>query len=146
GEVLPNSLVADVPTHIAGYNPENYNKTYDGAVPAKRALARSLNIPAVRMLQNYGLERFRDEIRKFNLTDLNKSAAHYGLTIIVGGAECNLWDLTKTYASLASTVNHFGEASSQYYTNEYIEPVLFANDEASFGSLTTEKPVFGAGS
>lgn len=146
GEVLPNSLVADVPTHIAGYNPENYNKEYDGAVPAKRALARSLNVPAVRMLKSYGMERFRDEIRKFNLKDLNKSANHYGLTLIVGGAESNLWDLCKTYASLASTVNHFSEISSQYYTNEYIEPVLFANNQANFGVKTTESPVFGAGS
>ena len=146
GEVLPNSLVADVPTHIAGYNPENYNKEYDGAVQAKRALARSLNVPAVRMLRSYGMERFRDEIRKFNLHDLNKSAAHYGLTIVVGGAESNLWDLCKTYASLASTVNHYTETSSQYYTKEYIEPVLFVTEEANFGSLTSEKPVFGAGS
>ncbi len=146
GEVLPNSLVADVPTHIAGYNPENFNKEYDGAVQAKRALARSLNVPAVRMLRSYGMERFRDEIKKFNLVDLNKSAAHYGLTIVVGGAESNLWDLCKTYASLASTVNHYGKTSSQYYTNEYIEPVLFTGEAANFGSLTSEKPVFGAGS
>ena len=146
GEVLPNSLVADVPTHIAGYNPENYNKEYDGAVPAKRALARSLNVPAVRMLKSYGLDRFRDEIRKFNLKDLNKSAHHYGLTLIVGGAESSLWDLCKTYASLASTVNHFSEISSQYYTNEYIEPILFKSEKADFGIKTTEKTVFGAGS
>lgn len=146
GEVLPNSLVADVPTHIAGYNPENYTKEYDGAVPAKRALARSLNVPAVRMLKSYGLERFRDQIRKFNLKDLNKSANHYGLTLIVGGAESNLWDLCKTYASLASTVNHFSDISSKYYTNEYIEPILFDSETADFGKKTTEKPVFGAGS
>src|SRR5690606_443871 len=129
GEVLPNTLVADVPTHIAGYKPENYYKEYDGAVQAKRALARSLNVPAVRMLRSYGMERFRDEIRKFKLSDLNKSAAHYGLTIVVGGAESNLWDLCKTYASLASTVNHYTETSSQYYTKEYIEPVLFVTEE-----------------
>ena len=146
GELLPNSLVADVPTHIAGYNPENYNNEFDGAVPAKRALARSLNVPAVRLLKSYGVERFRDEIRKFNLNDLNKSANYYGLTLIVGGAESNLWDLSKTYASLASTVNHFNEASSKYYTNEYIEPILFARDKADFGNLTSEKPIFGAGS
>ncbi|UOB19200.1 penicillin-binding protein 1C [Abyssalbus ytuae] len=146
GEVLPNSLVADVPTYIAGYSPENYTKQYDGAVKAKRALARSLNVPAVRMLKSYGLERFREEIKKFNLEDLNKSADYYGLTLIVGGAESNLWDLCKTYASIASTVNHFNSTSSEYYTNEYIEPVVLKNPPVNFGSKTPEKRVFGAGS
>ena len=54
GELLPKQLVADIPTVIAGYSPENYDQTYNGAVPADRALARSLNIPAVRLLQEYG--------------------------------------------------------------------------------------------
>ena len=44
GELLPNTLVADVPTQIAGYTPKNFELTYDGAVPAQRALSRSLNI------------------------------------------------------------------------------------------------------
>ncbi len=51
GDILPHTLVADVPTQFGSYNPENYSKTYDGAVPASRALSRSLNVPSVRMLQ-----------------------------------------------------------------------------------------------
>ena len=58
GELLPNTLVADIPTVINGYSPENFDKQYNGAVPASIALSRSLNIPAVRMLRSYGLERF----------------------------------------------------------------------------------------
>lgn len=58
GEILPGTLVPDIPTHYAGYTPKKFSLTYDGAVPAKRALARSLNIHAVRMLQQFGLERF----------------------------------------------------------------------------------------
>jgi penicillin-binding protein 1C len=56
GLLLPTTLVPDIPTRIGGFMPENYNLTYDGAVPAKRALSRSLNIPAVKMLQVYGYE------------------------------------------------------------------------------------------
>ena len=58
GDLLPNTLVTDVPTQFGSYNPENYDKTYDGVVPASRALSRSLNVPAVRMLQEFGLDRF----------------------------------------------------------------------------------------
>ncbi|MGH2566121.1 MAG: transglycosylase domain-containing protein, partial [Ginsengibacter sp.] len=53
GMILPNSLVPDIPTQIGGYTPQNFDLSYDGAVPASRALARSLNIPAVKLLQQY---------------------------------------------------------------------------------------------
>src|SRR5690606_36252560 len=114
GELLPNMLIPDVPTQIAGYSPENFNESYSGAVEADMALAKSLNVPAVRLLQSYGLEKFRDQLDLFNLRGLDRSADHYGLTLILGGAESNLWDLCKTYASLASTVNHFNTTSSEY--------------------------------
>jgi len=56
GDLLPHTLVADIPTQLGSYNPENYDKTYDGVVPASLALSRSLNVPAVRMLQEFGLK------------------------------------------------------------------------------------------
>ena len=146
GELLPHTLVPDVPTQISGYTPENFDPKYDGAVAADNALARSLNIPFVRMLQEYGLERFRDKLSKFRLKDIDKPADYYGLTLILGGAESNLWDLCKTYASLASTVNHFRETSSEYYTGEFTEPVWMAGKKAGFGDISREKTVLDAGS
>src|SRR5690606_18903873 len=62
GYILPHSLVADVPTQISGYAPQNFSNTYDGAVTASRALSRSLNIPAVLMLQDYGVYNFYDKL------------------------------------------------------------------------------------
>lgn len=146
GALLPTTLVPDVPTQIAGYSPQNSDETYSGAVPARRALARSLNVPAVRLLQTYGLERFREQLRYFRLEDLDKPAGHYGLTLIVGGAESSLWDLCKSYAAIASTVNHFGETSGEYFANEVTEPILIARETADFGKKTAEKPLFDAGS
>ena len=112
GDILPNTLVADVPTQFGRYNPENYNKTYDGAVAASRALSRSLNVPSVRMLQDFGLDRFHHYLKTLQLKDLKYNANHYGLSLILGGAESNLWDLCKSYAALSSTLNHFSENSS----------------------------------
>lgn len=146
GELLPDMLVPDVPTQIAGYTPENFNEDYGGAIEAKKALARSLNIPAVRLLQSYGLQKFRDQLDVFKLGGLTKSADHYGLTLILGGAESNLWDLCKTYANLASTVHHFNMSSSEYYKNEFTNPIWLQNESLDFGSKSTEKTVFDAGS
>ncbi|MGB6151986.1 MAG: penicillin-binding protein 1C [Pricia sp.] len=146
GELLPDMLVPDVPTQIAGYTPENFNEEYSGAVAAKNALARSLNIPAVRLLQQYGLEKFRDQLDAFQLQGLNKPADHYGLTLILGGAESNLWDLCKTYANLASTVNHFNQTSSEYFEKEFAEPILETDQAVDFGIKSIEKTLFDAGS
>lgn len=146
GELLPEMLVPDVPTQIAGYTPENFNEDYSGAVEAKKALARSLNIPAVRLLQKYGLEKFRDQLNAFSLKGITKSADHYGLTLILGGAESSLWDLCKTYASMASTIKHFNATSSEYFKNEFTKPTLINDQEVNFGEKSIEKTVFDAGS
>jgi len=146
GELLPNTLVPDIPTTIANYKPENFNLQYTGAVAAKKALAKSLNIPAVRMLHQYGLARFYDELGKFKLRNINKGADHYGLSLILGGAESNLWDLCNTYASLAGTLNHYTESSSEYYTNEFNKASFTKNEITDLGKLTHEKPIFDAGS
>jgi len=146
GEILPHSLIADIPTQIAGYKPENFNLKYHGAVPAGKALAKSLNIPAVRMLQTYGLDRFYYNLNQLQLTDINKGANHYGLSLILGGAESNLWDLTRAYTSLSSTLNHYDSTQGKYYKNELVELSYLKDEKIDFGKQTNEYPLFDAGS
>ena len=103
GELLPDTLVTDLPTQYSGYMPENYDREYRGAVPAKYALARSLNVPAVRMLRQHGVSRFYSYLQKTGMRSLIRPADDYGLTLILGGAEANLWDMASIYANLANT-------------------------------------------
>jgi penicillin-binding protein 1C len=105
GELLPTRLVADIPTRMGGFRPENYSRQYQGAVPAWMALARSLNIPSVRMLQSYGVDRFCALLKDLGMTTLHRPADQYGLTLILGGAEGTLWELTGIYAGLARSVD-----------------------------------------
>ncbi len=146
GEILPNTLIADVPTQIASYNPVNFNQEYDGAVPASRALARSLNVPAVRMLQQFGLDRFYHYLKKLHLKDIKYNANHYGLSLILGGAESNLWDISKSFASMSSTINHYDDLQAKYYENEFLEPSYLADFKPNFGKINTEKTLYDAGS
>ncbi|MXO03671.1 penicillin-binding protein 1C [Flavobacterium sp. HBTb2-11-1] len=146
GELLPNTLVADIPTQISGYTPQNFNLTFDGAVPAHRALSRSLNIPAVLMLQEFTVNKFYEELQKFKLKNINKTPDHYGLSLILGGAESNLWDLCRTYANLSSTLNYYTKHQAKYRTNEFTE-LNHKNDfKPDFGSETDQKNILGAGS
>ncbi|MCB0444124.1 MAG: penicillin-binding protein 1C [Gelidibacter sp.] len=146
GDILPNTLVTDVPTQFGNYNPENFNKSYDGAVPASNALSRSLNVPAVRMLHTFGLDRFHHYLKALHLKDLKYNANHYGLSLILGGAESNLWDLCKSYGALSSTLNHYNESSSEYFSNEFCEPTFLADSSIDFGKKTNEKTLFDAAS
>jgi penicillin-binding protein 1C len=146
GDILPKTLVADIPTQIGSYNPQNFNKKFAGAVFASTALSKSLNVPAVRMLQSFGLDRFYHYLKKLNLTNIKYNANHYGLSIILGGAESNLWDLCKSYASMASTINHYDDLQGKYYKNEFIEPSYLASFKPNFGEVSSEKTIFDAGS
>ena len=104
GEILPEQLVPDIPTRMGGFAPQNYSRKYQGAVPAWQALARSLNVPAVRMLQKYGLGRFYHLLQNLGVTTLFRKADDYGLSLILGGAEGSLWDITSIYAQMAFQV------------------------------------------
>ncbi len=100
GELLPTTLVPDIPTTFGSYSPKNYDRDYRGAVPANLALAQSLNVPAVRLLNRYGVERFRERLQQFGLSTVTRSAEDYGLSLILGGAEGSLWELSSAYANL----------------------------------------------
>ncbi len=104
GVINPKTLLLDVPTHFGSFSPKNFSMQYDGALPANQALSRSLNIPFVRLLNEYGLEKFHNELKKSGITTLQKPARHYGLSLILGGAEVKLWDLNKAYTAMAQTL------------------------------------------
>jgi len=104
GQLLPKTLLPDIPTYISGYAPKNFDESFDGAVAADEALARSLNVPAVRMLQDYGVEIFHHDLQSMGFGSINRSAGNYGLSLILGGAEVRLWDLVSNYRKLALRV------------------------------------------
>ncbi|MEL6811678.1 MAG: penicillin-binding protein 1C [Bacteroidota bacterium] len=145
GELLPNMLVADVPTVINGYDPQNFNHQFNGAVSASEALSRSLNVPAVRMLRQYGLQRFHNRLREMNFHQIDEPANHYGLSLILGGAESSLWEITGAYAGMASTLNYFNSSSSEYREYEFVEPRFVLNNAISLGKVQNHPSVLDAG-
>jgi penicillin-binding protein 1C len=123
GDILPNTLIADVPTRFPGFSPKNFDLSYSGAVSASAALSQSLNIPAVKMLQKYNPEKFLNLLHKTGFTTFNKSADYYGLSMILGGGETSLWDLTGVYASLSRVLNRYLSVK-KYYKEDYHPPLL----------------------
>ncbi|WP_303033929.1 penicillin-binding protein 1C [Bacteroides acidifaciens] len=100
GSLLPDMLLPDIPININGFTPQNFSLQYEGAVPASEALARSLNIPAVMMLQRYGVPKFHNFLQQTGFKTITRPSSHYGLSLILGGAEATLWDVTNVYAKM----------------------------------------------
>lgn len=109
GLITPAMLLPDIPTQFGRFAPKNFSQQFDGAVPACQALSRSLNIPMVRLLNEYGLNKFYTDLKRYGLTTLDKPAGHYGLSLILGGAEAKLCDLDAAYTQMAQEME-FGEA------------------------------------
>ena len=147
GKILPQSIVPDIPTRMNGYNPKNFHETYDGVVPAEKALIRSLNVPMVHMLSEYGLEKFHFGLKQLGFSTITKPANHYGLTLILGGAEAKLWDITNAYAGMARTLNHFHKNDGEYLTDDFrplnynAEKIYKANPK-----MLKEAPILSASS
>lgn len=110
GLIAPTSLLADVPLYFANFNPRNASKRYYGLIPAKSALIKSLNVPFVKLLQQYGSAKFF-----FTLKDVlqfeDEDSSRYGLSLILGTKEMSVEDIAKIYLGLGN----FGEFGDIYY-------------------------------
>ena len=102
GILLPETKLNDVPTYFGAFSPENAGKNYDGLVTAHEALVRSLNVPAVRLLYTYGYVEFYECLKAAGISTLFRRSDDYGLTLIIGGAEATLFDLTGLYRGLGN--------------------------------------------
>lgn len=145
GELLPGMLLPDIPVALGGYSPQNHNNQYDGAVPARMALSRSLNIPAVMLLRDFGTDRFYQLLKKSGITTLTQPASHYGLSLILGGAECTPWDIAGVYASLGRTLGHYTQYQHRYFKSDFRPLTVFPTPEGQADELLKTAPVYSAG-
>jgi penicillin-binding protein 1C len=138
GLILPNSIIPDIPTQIGSYAPKNFDLSYDGAVPAHNALSRSLNVPAVKMLQQYKYQRFYETLQQVGITTLTNNADFYGLSLILGGCEVTPWDLAGVYASMARTLNHQTKNHGKLDVGDF-HPPFYINKELGIRNLSSSK-------
>ena len=142
GQLLPNQLLADIPINMNGFAPKNFSLQYDGAAPASEALARSLNVPFVVSLRKYSVPKFYNLLKKAGMTTLNRSADNYGLSLILGGAEGKLWEVSTMYLQMAQQLNIFNEEGRYYEMNQ---PTYILQDNNSKKGDRIHNPLFQAG-
>ena len=147
GSIVPNTLIPDIPTSLSGYRPINFHESYDGMVTAKKSLIRSLNVPFIRMLQRFGLEKFHFELKQLGLSHLNNPASHYGLPLVLGGAEASLWDISRVYSNMARSLQHFYSYDGRYDLQDF-KPLNYdysiKTTQAENSELLKEAPFISA--
>ena len=123
GTILPRTLLPDVPVNLSGFAPQNFDRQFYGAVPADEALARSLNVPSVFLLQQYGVPKFHSVLRQAGLSTITEVPEHYGLSLILGGAEARLDEITAAYSAFVRGSAPFTDPIARWYTFEALKEV-----------------------
>ena len=140
GLILPSTLIPDTPLNIGGFTPQNYSKTFSGAVPAHVAIERSLNVPLVRMLSQYNTGRFLSFLKSFGMKTLPYSEDHYGASLVLGGAEGSLWDIAGMYASMSRILSHYRDYNGRYDKSD-VRPLTISSqaDREPITSVTDRR-------
>lgn len=102
GIVTPSTRLSDVPVNYGEYSPENYDGKYHGLVSVREALRTSMNVPAVNLLAKVGGKNFGNLLNQCGVTTIDLKKREYGLSLILGGCEVNLLELTNLYSVFAN--------------------------------------------
>ena len=135
GLIAPQSKLIDAPTIWGNFKPRNASKRHYGFVSAQSALVRSLNVPFVALLQDYGYERFFYDLQNI-LGFSDENFERYGLSLILGTKELSVEDVAKIYVGLGN-YGEFGEL-------KYIAESSTQNAESSADSANQPKQTIEA--
>jgi penicillin-binding protein 1C len=142
--ITPTSILKDSPLDIdvtrGMYRPSNYDKDFKGNIFVKQALASSLNIPAVRIIQLTSVDLFYDRIQSLGFTNL-KSSDYYGYSLALGTLDVRLWDLTHAYRILASGGNSISGDQITSHESSYIVSYLLSDRENRSMTFGLENPL-----
>lgn len=135
--IQPNTVLADVPTRYAIpgaklYSPADYSETFQGPVRVRVALANSLNVPAVRVLEKVGVGSFLTRLHQLGFSHLTQSPEHYGLGLSLGSGEVSLWELARAYLTMARQ----GEMADIHLTTDEAAQVI----DKKLGFLAPSNP------
>lgn len=113
GLITPKSKLLDVPLYFSNFNPQNANKKYQGLVEAREALKKSLNIPFVKLLDEYGVDKFFYFLK--DVIDFpERDYSNYGLSLILGTKEMSVENIAKLYYGLSQ----YGEFKDLKYIRD----------------------------
>ena len=129
GVITPATVYADEPINIGGWQPHNADLKWHGNVTVRSAISRSLNIPSIKVMQDYGVERSVQAAKDFGITTLDDNK-DYGLALAIGSAEAPLIQMTNAYASLANAGERYDTSIITQIENKFGQKIYQSNKQA----------------
>jgi penicillin-binding protein 1C len=102
GYFTPKTVMTDVPTDFDGYSPENFDLRFHGSITIEKALAKSLNVTAVKALEQIGVEPFVGKMMQAGFKSMQKQQKNVGLSLALGGCGVSLEEMTNLYSIFAN--------------------------------------------
>jgi len=146
GIQMPAGLLPDIPIFYQGFAPKNFDRQFRGAVQANLALRSSLNVPFVSLLKEYTYEKFYYDLKNCGAISLDMPPGHYGLSIILGGGEVTLWEMTGLYASLVRSLQTYNslKGTKRYYSDDF-KTLTYLSTISETQKAPVEKNLISAG-
>ena len=132
--ITPATILHDNPISYGNYTPLDYDKKFRGNVTVRRALANSLNIPAVEVLNTIGINSGLSFAKKMGITTLG-SSENYGLSLVLGAGEVKLLELTSAYAVFADQGRYHTPNAILEIKNKYDKTVVEEKKTNPFADL-----------
>ncbi|MFY9719405.1 MAG: penicillin-binding protein 1C [Candidatus Cybelea sp.] len=136
GTIGSTTILSDAPAAYAIpggklYAPDDYSGRFSGPVRVRYALANSLNVPAVRVLSDLGVETLLERLHELGFAHLDHSSSYYGLGLTLGSGEVSLWELVQAYVAMAR-----GGSFMQLHLTGAAEPARAIGDRADWALVT----------
>lgn len=136
GVINPATILKDEPINIDGYQPKNALRNYNGNVTVRKALNWSLNIPAVKVMQQYGVDKSIEAANRMGINTIQKKN-NYGLSLALGAGEARLLDMTHAYAGFANGGDQKEVAYEEEIKTKY-DQIIYKNKEQSKRVISEE--------
>jgi penicillin-binding protein 1A len=136
GKITPTTVLEDKEIDFGGYSPQNADRRFRGNVTVRQALDWSLNIPAVKVMQQEGVGNAIDAAKKLGISTLD-SSTNYGLSLALGSAEVPLTEMTSAYSAYANQGERYEEVSIRTIKNKY-DKTIFTQQKKSSRAISTE--------
>ena len=130
GIMTPKTKINDVQVNYDGYTPENFNHKFNGSVSMDRALELSLNIPAVKGLNQIGTGRMIGTLASCNFSQVRKDQRKLGLSLVLGGCGTTLLELTSLYSAFANEGRYMKPVFLSHETSN--QSIIIASGAAVF--------------
>lgn len=136
GAINPATILKDEPINIDGWQPKNALRNYNGNVTVRKALNWSLNIPAIKVMQQYGVDKSIDAANRMGIDTIQKKN-NYGLSLALGAGEARLLDMTHAYAGFANGGDQKDIAYEEEIKTKYNQ-VIYRNKQQSKRVISAE--------